>query len=330
MKKILFASTALVATAGVAAADVSFGGFGRFGVFYLENDGGDGSVDEARVEQRFRLTVTGQTETDGGVGFEGRIRFQTDDQANGQSNVANNSAAGFAVTYGGLRVDVGHVSDVIDSGDVVNYYGSGVGLTSSIEQSTGHGLPASGFGTGDSPVDPTIKLRYEINSFTFSASVTDDTSVEGTNEGDNSEYQVGFGYAFGNYKAGIAFGNTEGFTATVDNPATPDVDESGLFDEDYVAASFSGDLGAFGFSILVTDVDADGWDTSYGVSATYDISAATTLVGVYSNSGNPALEDEDAYGIGVNHSLGGGVTLKAGIGEVQGNTLADMGVVFNF
>lgn len=37
MKKILFASTALVATAGVAAADVSFGGYGRFGVGYVED-----------------------------------------------------------------------------------------------------------------------------------------------------------------------------------------------------------------------------------------------------------------------------------------------------
>ncbi|MCP3883731.1 MAG: porin, partial [Sulfitobacter sp.] len=32
MKKVLFATTALVATAGVAAADVTFGGYGRFGV----------------------------------------------------------------------------------------------------------------------------------------------------------------------------------------------------------------------------------------------------------------------------------------------------------
>ena len=34
MKKVLFATTALVATASVAAADVTFGGYGRFGVLY--------------------------------------------------------------------------------------------------------------------------------------------------------------------------------------------------------------------------------------------------------------------------------------------------------
>ena len=36
MKKILFATTALVATASVAAADVSFSGYGRFGAIYIE------------------------------------------------------------------------------------------------------------------------------------------------------------------------------------------------------------------------------------------------------------------------------------------------------
>jgi opacity protein-like surface antigen len=38
MKKILFATTALVATASVAAADVTFSGYGRFGVKSVSTD----------------------------------------------------------------------------------------------------------------------------------------------------------------------------------------------------------------------------------------------------------------------------------------------------
>jgi outer membrane protein OmpU len=37
MKKLLIASTALVATAGMAAAEVTFNGYGRFGIIYEEN-----------------------------------------------------------------------------------------------------------------------------------------------------------------------------------------------------------------------------------------------------------------------------------------------------
>lgn len=333
MKKFLIASTALVATTTVAAADVSFGGFGRFGLFHQENATG---VNETRLEQRFRLTITGSTETDGGVKFEGRIRFQTDENGDGNSNVAQRSAAGFAVSSGGLRVDVGHVSDVVDSGDVVNYYGYGVGLTSFAEQSSGHGLPASGFGVGgdDALVSPTVKVRYAMNDFTVSASFSQDSTSDPRVAG-SEEIQIGFGYNFGNYSAGILFGNreTNALAAIAAVAATPGDAGQAAFaavaatDVDFWAASFSGDLGAFGFSVLLTDTDAVGRDLGVGVSAKYDISAATQLRAVYSDGGTAA---DDTYGIGVRHDLGGGVTLAGGIGEVAGATTADLGVQFNF
>ncbi len=37
MKKLLIATTALVGTAGVVAADVTFSGYGRFGIQYDED-----------------------------------------------------------------------------------------------------------------------------------------------------------------------------------------------------------------------------------------------------------------------------------------------------
>ncbi|MEO0401419.1 MAG: porin [Pseudomonadota bacterium] len=313
MKKVLFATTALVATAGMAAAEVSFGGFGRFGLFYDE-----GNAEDTRIEQRFRLTATGTTTSDNGLEFEGRIRFQTDDQANGQSNVANNSAAGFAVSTGGFRLDVGHVSDVIDSGDVVNYYGYGVGLTSFAEQSSGMGLPASGFGTGTANVSPTVKLRYQVGDFTASASITDDSPVTaGTTVTERSEYQIGFGYNFGNYSAGIAFGNESTDTNGVETA-----------DNDFVALSFDGEIGAFAFSILITDYDANA-DTGYGFSVKYDVGAATEIRFVFADSGVAGADETVA--IGFQHGLGGGVSLRGGVGtNTAGNTVADLGVVFNF
>ena len=311
MKKVLFATTALVATAGMAAADVSFGGFGRFGLFYDE-----GQTDETRIEQRFRLTVTGTTTSDNGLEFEGRIRFQTDENAAGASNVAQRSAAGFAVSTGGFRLDVGHVSDVIDSGDVINYYGYGVGLTSFAEQSSGFGdsgtlagIPASGFGVSgdDATIDPTVKLRYTAGDFTVSASYTDS---------DNEEFQIGAGYNFGNYSAGIALGSEEAATSTGG-------------DNDFVAATFGGEIGAFAFSILVADVDEDNRDTMFGFSAKYDVGAATEIRFAFADSGVDA--EDETVAIGFRLGLGGGVSLQGGIGQnTSGNTVADLGVIFNF
>ena len=316
MKKILFATSALVATAGMAAADVTFGGYGRFGLFY--NEGFENN--DTRLEQRFRLTITGTTETDAGVKFEGRIRFQTDDGLDGSSNVAQRSAAGFAVTSGGFRLDVGHVSDVLDSGDVVDYYGYGVGLTSFAEQSSAFLLPASGFGTSadDARIDPTIKIRYIYGDFTAAASYTDDSTTFAS--GDSEEWQVGVGYNFGNYSVGGVYGNT-------------DVGD----DNDFWAVTFAGELGAFGFSLLVADSDFQD-DISYGASVKYDVGAATELRAVYSDNGmddftlaGVDIDQKATYAIGARHSLGGGVTLAGGVGKnVFGDVVGDLGVIFNF
>ena len=70
MKKVLFATTALIATAGMASADITWGGFGRFGVVHNEGN----AANETYLTQRMRLTVTGTTESDAGVKFEGRMR----------------------------------------------------------------------------------------------------------------------------------------------------------------------------------------------------------------------------------------------------------------
>ncbi|WP_299147137.1 porin [uncultured Tateyamaria sp.] len=330
MKKVLFATTALIATTGMAAAEISFGGFGRFGLFY-----DDGADEDVRIEQRFRLTATGTTTSDNGLEFEGRIRFQTDDNADGTGSVANNSAAGFAVSTGGLRLDVGHVSNVIDSGDVVNYYGFGVGLTSFAEQSSGIGLPTTGFGTGTDDIRPTVKLRYQVGDFTVSASLTDDleTTTTDTAAGtstlveDDTEYQIGFGYNFGNYSAGVVFGTEEQDT-TVTTVATGASVTTQTVDNDFWALSFDGELGAFAFSILIADQDKND-DTSYGFSVKYDVGASTDIRFAFADSGNDA--DDETVAIGFQHGLGGGVSLRGGVGQAtDGDTVADLGVVFNF
>ncbi|MEL7133111.1 MAG: porin [Pseudomonadota bacterium] len=325
MKKILFATTALIATTGMAAAEVTFGGFGRFGLFYQEGNDATPGNDDVRIEQRFRLTATGTATADNGLEFEGRIRWQTDDQSNGNSNVARRSSAGFAMSTGGFRLDVGNVSDVIDSGDVVNYFGFGVGLTAFAEQSSAfNGIPASGFGVedDDSETIPTVKLRYTFNDFTVAASITNGTSEQDTVAGtatDREEYQVGVGYTFGNYAVGAAFGSEE---------ETNLVGGATTLDNDFWAISFDGEIGAFAFSILVGDSDSND-ETMYGFSVKYDVTDDTEIRFVFSDSGLDA--EDEVVAIGFRHGLGGGVSLRGGVGQdTGGNTQADLGVIFNF
>ena len=113
MKKVLFATTALVLTAGVAAAEVSTGGSGRMGVVSI--NGGD-----LEFTSRIRITFAASGETDGGLAFGGSIR-------------ADNAVGGNAGTAGSVfiegafgKLSMGDVSGAPEAavGDV-----SGVGLT---------------------------------------------------------------------------------------------------------------------------------------------------------------------------------------------------------
>jgi len=36
------------------------------------------------------------------------------------------------------------------------------------------------------------------------------------------------------------------------------------------------------------------------------------------------------FGVGVNHGLGGGVSLAGGLASIAGNPRADLGITFNF
>ncbi len=310
MKKVLFATTALIATAGVAVAesDLSFGGYGRFGLIYDESK--TGTDKETRLEQRFRLTITGKTESDAGVKFEGRIRLETNENDEGGAGGTGPGAAGFAVTAGGFRLDVGHVSDVLDSGDVVKLNGIGVGLTGFIETNdAATGFDKNGFGA-DEVKRQKVKARYKVGDFTVAASFAQGNQSLGA----DSYVQFGLGYEFGNVQVGAVYGARNN-------------DE----DEDYWAANVRGSAGALKYHAVVGDSDQQD-ELFYGLSFSYDISSATQIQAVFADGGeDTATTSDTVFGIGFKHNLGGGVSLRGGIGqEDDGLTRADLGVRFDF
>ena len=66
MKKVLFATTALVGTAGMAAADVTLSGSGRFGIVYNEAFSGVAGRSTTKLEKRMTINIDGSGSTDGG------------------------------------------------------------------------------------------------------------------------------------------------------------------------------------------------------------------------------------------------------------------------
>lgn len=315
MKKLLIASTALVATASVAAAEVTFGGYGRFGLYYEEND--NAGVDETRLDERFRLDLRGTTETDGGVEFTARVRIESNDTANGQFGTSNLETPEFGVSAGGFTLFVGDTSDVLDSGDIIDYFGPSAGLTDFAEISSGFGLPVSGFGNAGA-ADPTVKAAYTIGGLVVAGSYTSNSIDDGT-ANEQEEGQIGVRY---NISSAIGIGAVYG-----------NVDEGGTAeDQDFWSIGLDGSSGALSYALLVADIDGEAFDTGYGASIAYAVGAATSVRFVVSDAGdNSAGNDNTAYAVGFQHSLGGGVSLRGGVGVNKAdNTVADLGVRFNF
>ncbi|MFW8593656.1 porin [Cribrihabitans neustonicus] len=356
MKKILFASTALIAAAGAAAAQgVEFNGYGRFGIGYLEDRAvaGTSDADETIIVSRLRINIDAETETDGGVQFGARIRLQADEAGNGEGNGGGLNAPRFHVAFGGLRVEVGNVAGALDN--LPGYYGFEPGLENFVGQYSGVNYSFVGYGSdgaGDdgatSGTQNAVYARWALGDFAVAASydaapdlitttTTGGTVTTTTTGGTTTTTQTGgtttttvtpgadrwdihFAYSFGNVTAALGYGETDNAT-----------------DDDITVLTLQSDFGPFSTVLFVGDESVGNnaaiSDTFYGVSASYELSAATSVNFAYGDGSGSG--DTQNVGIGAIHDLGGGVSLRGGIGRSKtGNgasqNRADFGAQFSF
>jgi outer membrane protein OmpU len=305
MKNILIATTALVATAGMAAAEINFSGGARFGVVYDENN--TVGAQESKVHNRFTINIDGTAETDSGVEFFGRVRIRGGNEGNGNLigggalGASGVSAPRVGARIGGLTIAVGNINGAIDS--LAGVYSGSIGLTGLSYSNVVNNNQSSGafgydsFSSGGAGSNG-VEVIYSGNG--FNAHLSDSSSTDRT--------ALGLSYAFGDWT--VALG----------------VQESGTLGEDFTSIGVDGSIGTVTVGAAYADNEGD-FDT-FRINAGFEIGAATNVtVYVADNSG---VGRETAYGVGFTHSLGG-ATLAGGIeNDRTGLTRADFGVRFNF
>lgn len=307
MKKLFIAALATGLGSQAAVAEIAFSGYGRFGVIYDE-----GNADETRLEQRFRLNIDGRAVSDNGLEFAGRLRVQSDDNSSGSAGVGTFNGARFQVGYEGLRLQVGNISGVFDDESTVLYFGYEPGLIGQVGQySTFQGPIVEYESTGAGVTG--VSLFYETGNLAVMASYNEDHDQDEAIENAFSENtEVGIAYDLGPVTLAAAYG-------TADDGATQ---------VDYYVINAYGALGDLDYSIFVGDDDV-GNEISYGVSGQYQVGAATRVIASIAAGGADDLEE--AYGIGVRHDLGGGISLRGMVGQNEdGDTVADLGARFDF
>lgn len=316
MKKALLATTAVLLSAGVAAADVKLSGYGRTGVIYYEND--TPGVNESQIVSRLRLNIDASTSTDQGVDFGARFRLQWDQGSSTRGDKASTNAGKLWVTSNGLTVEIGNVDTAFDSNGML--YATELG---SFDRDV---VRRGGFfaykSDAYSDVDRVgVRVVYAVDALKVQASYVD-PDQSGLNEGPGmkEEFSLSADYTW---------------NERLELSAAYAMDGAGVEDNDilFVAARYAVmDNARVGLSYIDASNDSAA-DVGNTISLFGDYTLADGLTNIEAYVANNDLdsnETDNAFGIGVNYDLGGarlGASLQRDYAE---NVTADFGVRFDF
>jgi outer membrane protein OmpU len=324
MKKVLFATTALIATAGMAAAEVKVSGYGRFGLDWNEaNDvaGNNDNVSSTNITSRFRLQFDASTETDGGVTVGGRIRAQAENR-DGSQGAASWSSPQFHVAYGGLRVNVGNIWGAIDSapGLYLNTTSVGTGIDGMGFNSLA--IKGAGFdtftsaGTGRGGVEAIYSAGGFTGHLSYSKQNFDDLDGDGnadtpaTSANGVERTAIMLSYSFGDYFVTGAYQSASNGRQITKGGVSVSADDDVIF------LAGGADFGQFGATLQLAQTEEADSITLVGEA---EIGAASTLIGWVNSTdidtgvtAGQSVTDGTAFGINYEYDLGGGVTFVAG------------------
>ena len=309
MKKVLFASTALVASATLAAAEVKVTGSAEMGIFGGENAAGVSIQDQFFQDIDVTFTLSGTT--DNGLTFGASVDL---DEAQDSCTVTalpttcTNNAFDNPAAHGGVAIFVSGDFGTLTMGDTDGALdwaltdAGNMGNPGSIaDDETTHAgyLGAYLDGRYDGQI-----VRYDNTFAGFGVALSvemDDTGVRDTG------YAIGTRYNWALGSGNVAFG--AGYQSTQDAGGA-DRDAYG------VSAVYTMDAGlTAGVEYTQFDLQAANADFNHvGVGVGYKVGALS----MHANYGKFDYDNgtsADGYGVAVGYDLGGGASLLAGYGS---------------
>lgn len=303
MKKVLFATTALVASAGFAAADISISGFAEMGV-----TGGDMyTTSDLQFHNDIGINVDMSGETDNGLSFGAHMEL---DDTNGAGAIngpwqADNESAFISGAFGTLTL--GEIDGAFDKRlSEVALAGGTIA-----DDETAHAGYNGNSGLDGSQDNQILRYDYAFGDFGFSASLEQDTNGAGSDD------IWALGVSYGADMGGIGLGLGLGYQT------------NSVFD--VIGVSATADFGN-GFEAAVNYSDLDGFggnDSHIGVGVAYTMDALTFAAnwGQYDLTAGGST---DGYGMLVNYDLGGGATVQAGYGDGDNDSSYSLGLALSF
>jgi len=259
MKKLLIASTALVASAGFASADIALTGDANMGVKYDAT-----AANTTTIHHEVDFNIVGSGSTDGGLMFGASLDV---DSGPGAGTVSD-SEVYIKGAFGTLTV--GNVDPATDGFGSADVGFDGIGVDDDAESIKNAGGTAdahftSTFGALTVTVaghsvngDASIALGYNFGDFTASIGHSDNSGA-GANR---SATSIQLGGTFGAVKANAFY--TDGSGSVTTNGYGVDLGYT---------------MGATTYTIAYGDTDAAGDDADFGIGAAYALGGGAVLAG---------------------------------------------------
>ena len=295
MKKILLTSTAIVAFAGAAAADVSVSGGAELGL--VRKADGAAAGDDLQFHTGIDVTFRLSGETDNGLSFGGKIDLDdANEMAQRGQDTADVSAgeteeADFTVFISGGFGTL-TIGDTDGAMDWALTEGGNIGNPGSIaDDETSYSGYAGSYldGSGD---DTVLRYDYSFGDYAFGV------SAEQTATGDEVGYALGFKGSFASLSFGV------GYQEAADGS---DRNLAG------VSAVYSINGFSIGAMYATGDDGADGDLERLQVGAGYSVNAISLHLN-YAELTDGATEEE-GFGFAAAYELGDGISAHFGYGS---------------
>lgn len=296
MKTLLLASTALVATAGIAAAEVSISGYAEIGVI-----GGDRLGDTAQFHTDIDVTFAMTGESDGGLAFGAKV----DLDENGAFGNTTQGGETYFLSYGAIRLDMGDTDGAYDAA-LQEIALAGASINDDETEHSGYNGNSGLDGTFDGQI---ARVSYSAAGFTAGLSAEVDDSG-------NAEPVWGLGVRYSTDLGGAAIGVGLGYQ-TQEDVATL----IGLSLDAKMANGFSAAI-----NYAQADIEGVSDDGTYvGIGIGYTMNALSIGVnyGEYTDWAAKADPDSSGFGLAATYDLGGGLAAHVGYGSSDDVTVND-------
>ncbi|QCO55687.1 porin [Pseudorhodobacter turbinis] len=290
MKKILIATTALIATAGLAQADIAISGVAKAGLIY--NSEGEEST---RVHNEVLLTFDGTGETDGGLQFG----FNTNIIIEDNGGVANDDTTVFLSGAFG-KLSFGSVAEADEVAGLSDIGWEGLDVDDVAEALVGDELED----ILDVDLSHNVNYTYATGALTFSLSGQLASGGHGADNVDS--YAAGIKYSFSDAYVGLGYADHGVGIASAD---VVSVFAGGTFSGVKVAALYSD-------ASLKDGLGGKADAKAYGLNASYTMDALTLSLGL-GKADYDGVTDHTSVGIGAAYDLGGGASVHAGLAQVK-------------